>query len=579
MYPTTSNLNTLTLNPLMAKLQNEKKAALEFANRRYDDWQDNYELFRNKVKTNRLTQRQAVNIPLMKETIKTLLSKVDDAPIVDWKELGGDEMKELMFQEMWKNDYDRMNLEGVDIQDKKTVLLYGRAFKKLNWKDNKIDIRALDIYDIIIDPLTDPLDLETARFVVQQNIFRSLRDILADERYDTKGKEDLKIWLTTPEGIIQSSTDQKQWEEKLERLKSMGVDSSEFPLFAGGDTIVNLTEHYTNLWNEKKKEFERRVIVYANDSIILLNEKLEDLIGVDFYPFVTWAEDIETQDFWSDSVADLLRVPNKVLNIWFSQLVENRTLRNFGMFWYDATVEGYSPQTYEPGQGRMLPAPGDPRKTIMPVDVSGLDETMNAIGFITSIAERASGATAIEKGVGEKKNQTLGEIQVLVGKAGERTVTMAKAYRRSWKELCQKYQAIMQANASKKMTLFKQGRDGRMWPKVIYPVDWKSERGYEAQILSTSEQEENSIKTLQKFQFAIQQFPTNTALRKIAQKRMLETLDLSPEEMTEIQQAEEQPTPEMMGLPEAGATGTTSPPPEGAPVPSPFQGGAPALQA
>ena len=122
----------------MQKLQSEKKSAKEFVERRYEDWNENYELFRNKVKTNRLTQRQNVNIPLMKETIKTLLSKVDDAPGVEWKDLGGDSLKELMFQEIWNDNYDRLNLEGVDIQDKKTVLLYGRAFKKLNWADNKL---------------------------------------------------------------------------------------------------------------------------------------------------------------------------------------------------------------------------------------------------------------------------------------------------------------------------------------------------------------------------------------------------------------------------------------------------------
>lgn len=535
--------NDQQFSPLMSKLRKEKKSAYEHIERRFENWNENYELFRNKVKTNRLTQRQEVNIPLMKETIKTLLSRVDDAPIIDWKELGGDQMKELIFQEMWKNDYDRLNLEGIDLQDKKTVLLYGRAFKKLNWIDNKIDIRALDIYDVYVDPLTDPLNLETARFIIQTNIFRSLRNILSDDRYSSEGKNKLKIFLSTPEGIIQSNQDKEEWEKKLERLKAIGVDSADFPLFAGGDVIVNLTEHHSQIWNGKN--FEKRVIVYANDSIELMNEKLEDLIGINQYPFITWAEDIETQDFWSDSVADLIRTPNKVLNIWFSQLVESRTLRNFQMHWYDATIEGYQPQTYEPGPGRMLPAPGDPNKTILPVNIQGLDETLNAINYITSIAERASGATAIEKGQGERKQQTLGEIQVLVGKAQERVITMAKAYRRSWKELSQMYQAMMQANASEKITLFKKGRDGRMWPKVIFPSDWKSERGYEAQVMSTSEQEESSIKTLQKFQFALQQFPNNLALKKIAQKRILETLDLSPDELSEVGEAEEQTQPEI----------------------------------
>ena len=562
--PTDANFN---ISPLLEKLQKEKKIAHEFVERRYDDWNENYELFRNKVKTNRLTQRQNVNIPLMKETIKTLLSKVDNPPEVEWKDLAGDEAKEILFQEIWNADYDKLNMEGVDIQDKKTVLLYGRAFKKLNWIDGAIDIRALDIFDVLVDPLTDPLNLETARFVIQQNIFRSLREILADERYEDEGKNKLKIWLTSPEGIVQSSKDKENWEEKLERLKALGVDNADFPLFAGGDTIVNITEHYTNIWSEKDKKFERRVVVYANDSIELLNEKLIDLIGVDFYPFSTWAEDIETQDFWSDAVADLIRVPNKVINIWFSQLVENRTLRNFQMHWYDATQEGYVPQTYEPGPGRMLPAPGDPNKTILPVDVQGLDETLTAIQFLTSVVERGSAVTALEKGQGERTAQTLGEVQILVGKAQERVVTMAKAYRRSWQELAQKYWALLDANAGKKITLYKQGGDGKLWPKIVYPGDWRSDVGFKAIVNSSSEQEENSIKTIQKFQFALQQFPNNEALRKITQKRILESLDVTPQELREIQEVERNTVQPQMGM----APGVPQEPITNS-IPSPFQG-------
>ena len=78
--------NDWTLTPLMERLQFEKKAGIELELRKHVDWEDNYLLYRNKVKTNRLTQRQAVNIPLMKETIKTMLYRIDDAPNIDWKE-------------------------------------------------------------------------------------------------------------------------------------------------------------------------------------------------------------------------------------------------------------------------------------------------------------------------------------------------------------------------------------------------------------------------------------------------------------------------------------------------------------
>lgn len=550
---------------LMLKLKREKKVAREYVERRYQNWNDNYELYRNKVRTNRLTQRQTVNIPLMKETIKTLISKIDDAPIIEWRELSGDEGKEIVFQEIWNRDYERLNLELIDVQDKKTVMLYGRAFRKFNWVDNELAVTPLDIYDVIVDPLTNPIDLETARFVIHQNIYRSLREILTDDRYESDGKEKLKIWATSQDAIVQSAQNKKDIEDRAERLKAMGLDNKEFATWGAGDVIVNLTEHYTKFWNGK--EFEKRVVVYAEDTIKLLDEKIEDLLGIDFYPFVTWAEDVETQDFWSDSIADLIRTPNQILNIWFSQLVENRTLRNFQMHWYDATVQGYTPQTYEPGPGRMLPAPGDPNKTIMPVDIQGLDETLTAIQFLTGVIERSTAATAIEKGTGEKRQATLGEIQILVGKATERTISMEKMYRRAWQEFCQKYYKIVEANASGKSTLYKSGSNGKLWPKVVYASDWRSTAGYKPIVTSTSEHENDQTKGVQKFQFILQQFPNNLALKRISQKRMLELVDLTPQEMREVQDAEKQmeKQPELGGEAIPGTLGIQQP------IPSPTQ--------
>lgn len=530
-----------TLSILMERLIDEKKAALELQKRKHDDWDDNYLLYRNKVKTNRLTQRQAVNIPLMKETVKTLLSRIDDPPEIEWKELGGDEQKELFFQEIW-NDFSKTNkLELIDILDKKNVLLYGFSVKKLNIDETGVLPDVLDIYDTTFDPLMKPYDLESARFIVHQNIFKNVRAILADERYTSKGKEELKIWVDSTPGIVQSQLNKEQWEVKQERLKSMGLDHKDFPLFAGGDRIVNLTEHYTKIWNQKTKDFEKRVVVYADDKIELMNETLESLIGVDFWPFVVWSEDPETNDIYPDSVADLVRTPNKVLNVWFSQLIENRTLKNFQMHWF-LPGQNYTPQTYTPGPGMMLPAPpgDDINKVIKPVEISGLDDTLLAINALVQIVERGSGATAIEKGEPEKGQQTLGEVQILVGKANERTIGMAKFYRMAWYEFAKKWSALMDANAPKMIKLFKVSRSGKAYQKSVMKSDWKSADGYEPIVSSTSEQETENLKGIQKFQFVLSQFPNNLALRKIAQKRELEMLDLTPEELKQVEEAEDQ---------------------------------------
>jgi hypothetical protein len=252
-----------------------------------------------------------------------------------------------------------------------------------------------------------------------------------------------------------------------------------------------------------------------------------------------WSEDPETNDIYPDGVADLVRTPNKIINVWLSQMTENRTLKNFQMHWYDATVQCYQPQTYEPGPGRMLPAPGKPSETIMPVDVSGLDDTLNSINFLIGLVEKGSGATSIEKGVSEKKQITLGEVNVLVGKAMERTIGMAKFYRGSWKELAVKWDAMMHANSTERIKLYKTGGSGKVYEKVVYSVDWKSTAGYKPTVASSSEQEEEQMKGLQKWQLVLGQFPNNKALKRISQKRELGILDLTAQEMKEVTDEEE----------------------------------------
>jgi len=529
--------NSFELSDEMELLKKEKEVGIEFQERKHDDWNGNYELYRNKVRTNRLTQRQAVNIPLMKETVKTLLSKIDDAPEVDWKENSGDEIKELYYQEIWNQSAIDNKIELKDILDKKNVLLYGISTKKLNIYDEGVRVDVMDNWDILLDPQMQAGDIETGRFVIHQNIFRSVREILADDRYSKSGKEELKMWADSAPGLTQSDINEEEWTKRMERLRAMGVDNDNFSVFAGGDRLINLTEHFTRRWNADKKDFERRVVVYAENSIVLSDETLQEVVGVDFWPFVTWSEDPETNDIYPDSVADLVRTPNKVVNVWYSQLVENRTLKNFQMHWF-LPSQGYEPQTYTPGAGKMLPAPpgDDINKVIKPVEISGLDDTLTAINAITSIVERGTGATAIDKGQGERSAQTLGEVEILVGKAQERALSMAKFYRLAWTELAYKWDKMMQANAPKFLKLYKQAASGKIYFKKVFKNDWVSEFGYTPIVRSSSETEQANIQSMQKWSYVTAQNPENAALKEISTQRQIDLLDVTPEEAAKIKE-------------------------------------------
>lgn len=89
-------------NPELTLLKNNKKSGYNYRERRQADWEENYTLYRDKVTINRLTQRQSVNMPLMKQTIRTLLKDVDDMPVLQFENLDNKKEAQVFLNEYWK---------------------------------------------------------------------------------------------------------------------------------------------------------------------------------------------------------------------------------------------------------------------------------------------------------------------------------------------------------------------------------------------------------------------------------------------------------------------------------------------
>lgn len=561
---------------LLVKLKEEKRVDIDFQKRRHSQWNETYNLFRDIVSTNELTQRQEVNIPIMKETKKTLLSRVDEPPdvVFDCLEEGVEgREKEIVINEIWQEDADKCNFPGIDIMEKNNVLLFGRTFKILNFLEGKFKVEVPNKFDIVVDPKMSPLDIETAKHYERLHIFRRLRDILADPKYSNEGKLELKKYLqgeTDKEGkgqLIQFPKDSTT-EAIEQKLTDLGIDN--FDDFACADIEVELNEHYTLIWDQKKKKFVRHVVVVAADNAILYNKTLKETIGVEFWPAITWADDLDNEDIWSDGIGDTVRTPNKVMNVYFSTMLENRTYRNLGMMWYLPTA-GFDPQTFEPEPFGMYPAPMIPdsrggfltvEQVVKQIQIPALEDNLVDIDFLIKLVERATAATAIEKGQSEKGQMTLGEVEQLTARASERIVSMAKFYRRAWKEFAWKWRMMREANANDKtpLKLYKKTYRGSYFEKEVYKKDWYSDKGYKERVMSSSEQDAEQTEGINKLVMIKNQFPDNMAIQKIARKRMLEILDLTPDEMREVEEEEK--------MKEMAAVAPVEAPPT-APAPSP----------
>ena len=555
--PETANLKITDQDILVIQL--EKESALAFRKRRHIDWRDNYTLYRDKVIPNRLTQRQTVNIPLMKYALGSLMKELDDPPALYFKNLDNNEQKEVYFNEYWKETAIRNKLRIKDIIDKKQAMLYGRTFKKLNIEDGKFTFEVIDPQDILVHRFVDPSNLDSAKILIQTDIYRTLNEIKENPNYSTKGKKALDIYYAEQNETLEQDETLNKVIEKNQKMADMGLEDAHDPKL--GETYVELNEVYRFEFSEPEgREIIFLYVVATPGGVIieLQKQKLYEVIGdtvdnfwYDHFPFNSWATDPERTDFWSDSPADVLRGANQILNAFFSQLVENRTLRNYNMHYYDSTVPDFVPQTYEPEPWGWYPLPGKPSDVMTTVQVPDLSESLDEMQFIIQIAEKAVGATSTQAGSVEDRERTLGEVQLALANAQDRVRSIAVYYTEAWKDFGLKYIRMLEASRDKldPITIAKEGRLGKkMYQKEISPKQYSTKSGYKVEVSLLGEKQEADLDNLQKLDASLRAMPLNVALRRIYNRKLLEFANLSVEQIQQVEEFESQnPTPVVTG--------------------------------
>lgn len=538
---------------LLEKLRVNKHGAFLFRRRRQPDWTDNYTLYRDKVQLNRLTQRQSVNIPLIKSSIKTLLKDIDDPPILYFVNLDNNDQAEVYYNEHWHQSSIENETILKDIVDKRQVMLFGRSFKFLNIENGRFVYEIVAPDDVLIDRYVDPTDIDSARFLIREHIYKPLSSLKLEKRYDQKAVARLETFLGTKAGLIRATENQLDWVEKNRKMASMGVIDVWAPTL--GETYVELNDWYIFEPNEKTGRDEITYLTTAEDMEVLCSAPLESYIGetkdhywTNHFPATTWGDESERTDFWSDGVADSLRTLNKVMNSWFSQMVENRTLRNYGMNFYNSSLgpEGFTPQTFEPVPWGWYPIPvaanGKLGDAIMNVPVPDLEDTLKEMEFIQTIAQQTSAATTFQQGVEEKQQVTLGEVQLLLSNAKERVKSMAVYYTASWEDFGEKFVKMLEAapDLIDPMTISKKGRlSNKQYSKTISSEDWKSNNGWKCEVKMKQDQLAQDADSLQKLNYTKSLMPANSTLDTIIKKKSLEFADLSASEISEVMKEDE----------------------------------------
>lgn len=529
---------------LIPQLDANEKADFNYQERRHSEWTENYQLYRDKVIVNRLTQRQSINAPLIKGVIKTVQANTDEFPDIEFDEQGNDKDKEIVFNELWKDFVIADKMEIKDVVDKKQDFIYGKTWTKFNLVKGRIVTEIKEPFDILVDRFGDPTDLETLDHLSEHGIYRTIAQLEANPSFDKAAIRRLKVFYGTKQGLLKAEEVTRLMEAKNERMAQMGVGDIDNPIL--GQTVVQLKLHLQKVYDLADQKEHWHVIVKC-DIEILFAKPLMDQMNIDFLPYVTWSDDPERNDHYPDGIADIARTPNKLLNAMISALAENRILRNFGMNYYNSSIEGFVPQSYQPQPwgwyGVPVPDGGKIDDVFKSVEIPDMSESLDEMEYVGKMVETAVAANSTIQGETQQKNKvTLGEVELALSAAKERISSIAKFYMLAQKEKGDKWGKIMNANPDRidAITLYKKSHKGNYFTKKVSGKDWSSDKGYTCRAVSTSEKEKKNLESLQKLQAVKATFPNNQAMNRIYGNKILQFGDLNSEEVKEVMDEEAQ---------------------------------------
>ena len=389
----------MTKENIVAQCRREYDAGILFRQGRVKDWQANEDLYYGRVKK-QLKNRFNVPMPVMSGFVDTLMSKIDEAPLIKFKPAEeADYRATKKVQSLWDttSHSEDNDFSSKDLDMKKLACFYGRGIAKVYGESDpsfKFNMFVTDPYDFIVDPVGGG-NLENARYAAEDNIFRSKSMLIAGANAGWYDKKNVMLLINgLAENVIKENDNHQQ--NKANRLTALGLTANMYNFMGEGTlrfiesgTIINGHRYYV-LWN-----YETGLHIRC--------EEIKEVFESGLWWWASWATHRDPFNFWSKAPADDMRPIAETIKVLANQELDNRQKRNFGQRAYDPEMFPNGAELEYRPNGLVAVKAGSSKiqqiaSGIYEFQTPQLDGTINLVNWLDNFAGQKSGVTAAAQG-------------------------------------------------------------------------------------------------------------------------------------------------------------------------------------
>lgn len=446
----------------------EYETAMDFKKNRIKVWQEIEKMYSLKAKP-ALAGRFNVPLPIMSGFIHTLLSKIDDPPVIQYSHTEeADIQKAAKITAAWEIDKSRVDIatwDQIDRGVKRLAIFSGRGIYKY-YADRvagqyKSHLEWIDYYDFLIDPTSGAL-LENADYCGQDSVWRNKWQLEEGVKKGVYNGSLVAKLLATPSSDKKDDSEVREY--KNNRFAILGLDPEATGYIMPGQTKYKLIEWCTTYKGERKY-----VLFNYEFKLGVRIEPLEKIFKSKLYPFTSFAIYEDPANFWSGSPAEEMIPVVDAMETLVAQIFENRQKRNWGQRAYDPAIFTDPAQLEYRPDGLVIANASAKGKNIAQgiyeFKTENIEGTIDLISFFDSFVGQKTGVTPGTQGVSERDKKVgifFGELQEVQDRLG----LINKSYSDCWSQLGLRYLHGLKENMNEEMLVKMIGEKGVEWQKL-----------------------------------------------------------------------------------------------------------------